>query len=88
MLVHWFSHVGDSPDENTGMWVVEPEILENGTPHPSVIHLDTIFHAAHLIGVYGEAFVLTHLSFTNSLDAFRVYYINKYIDHHAFEVAF
>lgn len=87
-LVHWFSRVGDSPDENTGMWVVEPEILENGTPHASVIHLDTIFRAAHLIGVYGEAFVPTQLSFANSLDAFCAYYVNKYIDHHAFEIAF
>jgi len=87
-LVHWFSRVDDSLDENTGMWIVEPEVLEDGTHHASVIHLDTIFRAAHLIGVYGEAFVPTDLSFADSLDAFRTYYVNKYIDHHAFEIAF
>ena len=33
-------------------------------------------------------FVLTHLSFMKSLNAFNTYYVNKYIDHHAFEIAF
>ena len=30
-LVHWYS-LGNSPDECTGMWVVEPNILDNGLP--------------------------------------------------------
>jgi hypothetical protein len=84
-LAHWFLHVGESPDENTGMWVVEPDVLDDGTHHAAVIHLDSIFHAAHLIAIYGEEFVLNYLSFTDSLDAFHVYYVNKYIDHHAFK---
>jgi hypothetical protein len=88
VLVHWYSRVGDSPDEDTGMWVVEPDILEDGTHFAAVIHLDTIFRAAHLIAVYGDKFVPTYLTFTQSLDAFRAFYVNKYIDHHAFEVAF
>lgn len=87
-LVHWFSRVGESPDDNTGMWVVQSDVLEDGTYFASVIHLDTIFHAAHLIPIYGEEFVPAYLSFTESLDAFRAYYVNRYIDHHAFEVAF
>jgi hypothetical protein len=87
-LVHWYSHVGDSPDEDTGMWVVEPDCREDGAHFAAVIHLDTIFRAAHLIPVYGDEFVPTHLSFTQTLDAFRTFYINKYIDHHAFEIAF
>ena len=29
-LVHWYMIGGDSPDDNTGMWVVEPDILDNG----------------------------------------------------------
>ena len=41
-LVHWFSCVGDSPDEHTGMWVVEPDTLDDGEPFASIIHLDTI----------------------------------------------
>jgi hypothetical protein len=87
-LVHWYSHVEDSPDEDTGMWVVEPDYCEDGTHFVSVIHLDAIFRAAHLMPVYGDKFVPTHLCYTQSLDAFRAYYVNKYIDHHAFEIAF
>jgi hypothetical protein len=87
-LVHWYSHVGDSPNEDTGMWVVEPDYGEDGAHFVAVIHLDTIFRAAHLIPVYGDEFVPTHLSFTQTLDAFRAFYVNKYIDHHAFEIAF
>jgi len=87
-LVHWYSRVGDSPDEVTGMWIVEPDYCEDGAPFATVIHLDAIFRAAHLMPVYGDGFVPTHLAFTQSLDAFHTYYVNKYIDHHAFEIAF
>jgi hypothetical protein len=44
-LVQWFSHIGDEADEDTGMWIVKPD------PTLSVVHLDTILRAAHLIGV-------------------------------------
>ncbi|KAH8979767.1 hypothetical protein EDB86DRAFT_3088545 [Lactarius hatsudake] len=37
-LVHWFSRVGDLPDERTGMWVVEPDHKS----HVSIIRLDGI----------------------------------------------
>ena len=87
-LVHWFSRLGNSPNENTGMWMVEPNLAEDGTPIASVIHLDTIFRAAHLMPVYGNVAVPRNLSSTQSLDAFDSYYVNKYIDHHAFEIAF
>jgi hypothetical protein len=87
-LVHWFSRVGDSPDEHTGMWIVKPDLAEDGTHIASVIHIDTIFRAAHLMPVYGNDAVPRYLSFTHSLDAFHSYYVNKYIDHHAFEIAF
>jgi hypothetical protein len=40
-LVQWFLCVGDSPDDCTGMWVVEPNTLDNGEPFTSIIHLDT-----------------------------------------------
>lgn len=87
-LIHWFSRVGDSADEDTGMWVVKPDLDVDGLPRASVIHLDTILRAAHLIGVYGKHFLPEKLSFTQSLDIFRAYYVNKFIDHHAFEIAF
>ncbi|KAG2123981.1 uncharacterized protein EDB93DRAFT_1244294 [Suillus bovinus] len=89
-FVHWFKHdnVHDSPDENTGMWVVEPEIYkDSGTQFASVIHLDCIFRVAHLMPVFGHEFVPTYLSYTQTLNAFHTYYVNKYIDYQAFEIA-
>jgi hypothetical protein len=41
-LVHWFSHVGDLPDDHTGMWVVEPDTSGDGEPLTTIIHFDTI----------------------------------------------
>jgi hypothetical protein len=87
-LVHWFSRVGDEADEDTGMWVVEPDMDETGSPIADIIHLDTILRAAHLMGVSGEAFVPKTLTPDNSLDLFYSFYVNKFIDHHAFEIAF
>jgi len=86
-LIHWYSRMGDFPDENTGMWVVQPDIRDDETQFASVVHLDTIFRAAHLLPVYGNKFVPSYLDFSQTLDAFHSYYVNKYIDHHAFEIA-
>ena len=87
-LVHWYSRVGDEPDPATGMWIVERDINPDGLPSAAVIHLDSIVRAAHLLGVCGNDFVPKKLSHDASLDAFHAYYVNKYIDHHAFEIAF
>ena len=70
------------------MWIVKPDLAKDGTHNASVIHIDTIFRAAHIMPVYGNDPVPRHLSFTQSLDTFNSYYVNKYIDHHAFEIAF
>ncbi|KAG1871596.1 hypothetical protein F4604DRAFT_1881075 [Suillus subluteus] len=87
-LVQWFKCVADSPDEITGMWVVELELLEDGAHCVSVIHLDSIFRAAHLIPVFGGDFVPTNLTYSQTLDTFCTYYVNNFIDHHAYEIAF
>ena len=87
-LIHWFSRVGDLPDDHTGMWVVEPDTLEDGQPFMSVIHLDAIVRASHLLPVFGRGSVLRTLQFTATLDTFTRFYVNKYIDHHAFEIIF
>ena len=87
-LVHWFSRVGDEADEDTGMWVVEPDLDETGAPFAGIIHLDSVLRAAHLMGVCGEAFVPKTLTPDNSLDFFYSFYVNKFIDHHAFEIVF
>jgi hypothetical protein len=89
-LVDWFKKVGLDPV--TGMWVVRPDIVQRGRrpeePERSVLHLDSFLRAAHLIPVFGKDKVPRDFHFTFSLDSFKAYYVNKYIDHHANEVAF
>ena len=87
-LVHWFSCVAEPAENDTGMWVVEPEFADDRRRVTSVIHLDTIVRAAHLLPVYGEGFVSRNHFFTDTLDIFPKFYVNKYVDHHAFEIAF
>ncbi|KAF8528622.1 hypothetical protein JB92DRAFT_3081421 [Gautieria morchelliformis] len=54
----------------------------------SIVHLDTIVRAAHLLPVFGHEYVSRTLSFSDTLDEFTSFYVNKYADHHAFEIAF
>ena len=86
-LVDWFSRIGGGPDEDTGMWVVEWDVDLYGNQISQVIHIDTVIRCTHLIGVYGPDPVSTLLTFSDSLYAFHTYYVNKYADHHSFEVA-
>lgn len=87
-VIRWFDTAGDSPDEDTGMWIMQPAYHTNHSLHISVIHVDSIYRAAHLIPVYGAQFVSHDLKYYQSYDTFRTYYVNKYADHHAFEIAF
>ena len=87
-LVHWYSLVGDSPNENTGMWVIECDILDNGKPQTSVIHLDSILRLAHLLPIYGDEQAPRGLKYTDSLDIFEEFYVSKFADNHAFEISF
>ena len=77
---------GNEPDEGTGMWIVEPELDVDGERLISIIHLDCIFRAAHLIGVNGQGFLLKELQYHQSLDAFAMFYVNRFIDYHAFSI--
>jgi hypothetical protein len=70
------------------MWIVDPNVCDDGTPFEEIIHIDCILCTVHLIGVYSKAFVLQCLTLHDSLDAFDSYYVNKYIDHHVFKVVF
>lgn len=101
-LVHWFERVANSnaPDDDTGMWVVEPEYKDdpaaanNGRqPRPQVpaleiIPVDTILRAAHLIPVYSNEFIPLDVNLSNVLSKFKRYFVNKYADHHSYEIAF
>jgi hypothetical protein len=84
-LVRWFTIIGDEPDEDTGMWIVQPEVNQDGLPVISIIHLDCVVRAAHLIGVFGNTPIPKTLLFSQSLDSFKFFYVNKFIDHHAFK---
>ncbi len=57
-------------------------------PHMSVIHVDTILRAAHLIPVYGNSIIGKNHQFETTLDSFKRFFVNKYADHHANEIAF
>ncbi|KAJ7195098.1 hypothetical protein GGX14DRAFT_377389 [Mycena pura] len=83
-LVHWIVPVGNAPDPDTGMWVVEPESAA-GMPSLEVIDIDAIARACHLIGVYGTSPLPEDFHFSDSLDAFNTYFVNKYADHHMYE---
>jgi len=87
-LVDWFLPVAGEVCELTGMWIVAPEIDNQGRHVQSVISLDSIVQSAHLIAVYGNNVVPIDLHFSKTLDAFKTYYVNKYIDHHAHVLAF
>ena len=84
-LIEWYDCIADSPDEDTGMWIVKP-VPDNS----AIIHLDSILCCTHLIPVFGQNFVdrSLGLTFSDSLDAFLFYYVNKYVDHHMHKIVF
>ena len=87
-LVQWYSFIGDKPDEDTGMWLVEPDIHSDGSRLLAVIHIDAIYRAAHLMPAYRNAglYVDRSLRMHDSLDSFDSFYINKFADHNSFEI--
>ncbi|KAJ7642525.1 hypothetical protein B0H17DRAFT_960110 [Mycena rosella] len=87
-LVTWFSAIGEEPCPDVGMWMVEPDLDEEGEREMSIIHLDTVLRAAHLVPIHGDDPVPRYFKYTRSLDLFAVFYINKYADHHSHEIAF
>jgi len=87
-LIQWYIPVSDEADEDTGLWVVELEHDANGQRQMDVVHVHSILHGAHLIPVYGWDCLPINIQHTDALDIFNAYYVNKYIDHHALEIAF
>jgi hypothetical protein len=84
-LIQWYSYVGTQPDDDTGLWKIEPDTKDNGSPHLAVIHLDTIFRAVHLMPAYCTAeFISKTITMHSSLDTFNIFYVNRYADHHLF----
>ncbi|KIL54090.1 hypothetical protein M378DRAFT_93157, partial [Amanita muscaria Koide BX008] len=83
-LIHDLEFVDNEPDEDTGMWIIR----RPSCPRVRVVSLDTIYRATHLVPVYcGEAAVPKTQTADRSLDEYRFFYVNKFIDHHAFDIA-
>ncbi|KAE9399341.1 hypothetical protein BT96DRAFT_965641 [Gymnopus androsaceus JB14] len=88
-LIQWYSTVGDRPCDETGLWMVDPDFDREGSPNLEVVHIDCLYRGAHLIGVTGDSRLPTKdFSSSDSLDAYSCFYVNKYIDYHAHEIAF
>ncbi|KAI6115218.1 hypothetical protein EDD16DRAFT_1799844 [Pisolithus croceorrhizus] len=85
-VVRWFDRVGDKPDTDTGMWIVCPAFTAQRRPSIGIIHVDTLYRAAHLIPLYATRPVSRNLKPHHSYDSFTAFYINKFIDHHAFSL--
>ncbi|KAG2095159.1 hypothetical protein BD769DRAFT_1370057 [Suillus cothurnatus] len=60
-VVQWFNTLRELPDDNTSMWMVQPAHHANNAPHIAIIHVDSIYHAAHFIPIYGSQFVSPNL---------------------------
>ena len=84
--VHWYGRTDDEPDDDTGLWIVKPRYHDRRKSSPlcSVINVDTVIRAAHLVGVTLDQRVSQGLLSEQALDTFKIFYVNKYIDHHAF----
>lgn len=87
-LIEHFSRVGRGPDPNTGMWKVKLLLDRQKNRVQTVEHLDVIYQSAHLIPVFGDGPLPDDFHFSFSLDVFNSYYVNRYADHHTFEIVF
>ncbi|KAG2068833.1 hypothetical protein BDR04DRAFT_1023475 [Suillus decipiens] len=65
--------------------MVEPSSID-GHAHFTVIHVDTIFHSTHLIPVYGTDMLPLEIKSHHVLNIFTLFHVNKYANHHIFEI--
>lgn len=88
-LVHHFRKSFDDPDPDNGMWIIEPDLDGNEYRVMSVVHVDSMVRGAHLLPVFrGDATVPREVNFSHTLDIYTAFYVNKYIDYHAFDTVF
>ena len=88
-LIHHFCKSFDDPDPDNGMWIVKPNFDCDKYRIMSIVHVDSIVRAAHLLPVFqGDIPVPREINFSHTLDIFTAFYMNKYIDYHAFETVF
>jgi hypothetical protein len=88
-LIDDYELVGNTADEDTGMWKVRVKRdPRSRRTIRRVIPLTDIFRAAHLIPVFkGTSDArLKGVSLETSLDDYQVFYVNAFIDYHAFQI--
>ena len=87
-LVHWFLK-SNGPHDAVDMWVVNPDFRgRHRKPFLGVVPLDTIIRACHLIPCYRDSLVPHGHSHMKSLTTFESFYVNRFVDLHAFEIIF
>ena len=87
-LIHDYTTCGEEPDEDTGIWIVRRAFHGTRRPQARVICISDILRAAHLIPVFSGAPIPDNLKHTECLDhpGFHKFYVNRFVDHHAFEI--
>jgi hypothetical protein len=46
----------------------------------------TIFHAVHLLPFFGPEPAIQGVTQGDTLDCYRMFYVNRFVDHQAFEI--
>ncbi|KAI0061556.1 hypothetical protein BV25DRAFT_1949130 [Artomyces pyxidatus] len=87
-LVNWYMPVHDAEDPVFGMWEVKVEKDANGKRTIGLVHLDCIVRACHLMPVFQNTTIPHSFHFSDSLSAFKAFYVNRYIDYHSHECIF
>ena len=67
------------------MWLVECEFYDE-EPYLAVVHVCSIFHAVHLLPFFKKEWVPQGFSHSNTLDKYTKFYVNRFADHHLFEM--
>ncbi|KAG0702844.1 hypothetical protein DFH29DRAFT_804359, partial [Suillus ampliporus] len=86
-LVHWFKLMVNEPNPDTGMWMVQPSFHADSSRELSIIHVDTIIRTCHLLPIFDSDFAPENLTLHNVLDIWPSFYVNRFIDYHAFKRA-
>ena len=84
-LVHWYRLWREDPDPDNGMYIIQPDMV-GGYRNMAVISVDSIIRAAHLLPIFDETRLDHSLNYTHSLDVFKAFYVNHFIDPHAYEL--
>ena len=90
-LVHDYQVVNPFPDEITGMAIVK-RAMRRSLLRVHVVPLDNILHTVHLILVFFQLHTkhipkkYKHEDMLDNCQLFKQFYVNRYINHHTFEI--